>query len=134
MSVAFRVGRLILLGLLVAACDPSSYLAIRNDGDSLALVRFTEEFASSDPFVQVFRIPAHVAGVASPPGIGEIKGTIEILTPSCDVIAVVAAQGGSIATIGSDGRLTIRNSNNNDAPVETGLEAVADCGGIVAEE
>jgi hypothetical protein len=129
-----RVLAVLLLALSLAACDPSAYLAIRNDGDVEALVRLTEQVRLSAPVVQVFRIPAHASGVASPQEIGELKGTIEILSPDCGIVGSIPAQGGSIATIGSDGRLSIRYSTNDDQPIEGGLQPLKLCGGQVDSE
>ncbi len=129
-----RVAALLLLALTLAACDPSAYLAIRNDSDAEVLVRLTEQFQMSAPLVQVFRVPAHGSGVASPPEIGELKGTIELLSPDCGIVGSIAAQGGSIATIALDGSLSIRYSTNDDQPIEGGLQPVKRCGGQVDSE
>jgi hypothetical protein len=129
-----RVAALLLLALSLAACDPSAYLAIRNDSDAEALVRLTEQFDSSGAFVQVFRVPAHTSGVASPPEIGELKGSIEILSADCASVGSIPAQGGSIATIGADGSFSIRYSTNDDQPIEGGLQPLKLCGGQVDSE
>jgi hypothetical protein len=121
------------IAFLLAGCDPAHDLAIRNGSGQDVLVRVTEtEFATDfGNLVSVFVVPAGSYGWAFQPQIGELKGTVEVLRPDCQVVGLVTAQGGSVVDIASDGMPAIRYFDRDETGPSRTLAQSGECGGEI---
>ena len=118
--------------LLLAACDPSHGLAVRNRTAEAWYVRVTE--VDRDGLlvdVSVFVVPAATYEWAFPDEIGPMRGTIELLADDCAVERQFPAQGGSIIEIPVQGEASVRSYEEAEAPFPSLLLAeTTRCGGL----
>jgi hypothetical protein len=123
-----------LTGLLfvLAGCDPSHGLAVRNRMTEAWYVRVSEIDRDGVLIdVSVFVVPATVYEWAFPDEIGPMRGTIELLARDCSVEQKFPAQGGSIVEISVEGKASARYYEDEDAPFPTRLLAeTTRCGGL----
>jgi hypothetical protein len=123
-----RVIWAVIVGLVVAACDPSASLAVDNRTNDLLFIRITNTAYAPETIVDVYESPAHTFRQAIPPQIGTLTGKIEVLAADCTVLAEVKARGGSVLQVDPEKGASIDYLKGALAD-NTYLAPVARCGG-----